>query len=489
MKSMLHSINLGAISLETYANQIKNSPLGIFNSSQNDYKIIPAAIDPLILDDTQWHQLAAESRQVLSAMQKVSRWLRQPANSKTSSLLYSDLSPIEKKVVWAESNDSIGLATVRFDLFFDGEDLKIIEVNTTIPAMQAYSDMTKNAYIKAWIAEHRPTFNRIFDTTLTGMQSNALDLLSSLVEHFERSGGKGHKPCIAIVSRRGDSQTAELLWLQTIWQEAGHDCILAFPDDVSIDNGRLQVNKTPIDLIYRHIFANRLVPDSDFALACIHSQQFRVFNPISAHLELKGLLAEVSRIATDETQRIEVGLSADEVHAIHRRVPWSRILIPGDSLTPGSNSKENLIKWLKGNQTHVVLKSSSGYGGQMVIVGEYFERNETQSALRKIMGNVIEKNISWSQFVDFCATSTDQAWIAQLRISGRQSASNILTGEKVKQLETFMDCSLFSNSGTTFHPQGAASRFSIDPVVNIAKGGGLVPVLFKSEVDQLLALR
>jgi hypothetical protein len=48
--------------------------------------------------------------------------------------------------------------------------------------------------------------------------------------------------------------------------------------------------------------------------------------------------------------------------------------------------------------------------------------------------------------------------------------------------ESFVDCSIFTNSGVPFRPSGGASRFATDAIVNIGQGGGLMPLLLESEI-------
>jgi hypothetical protein len=357
-----------------------------------------------------------------------------------------------------------GLATARLDLFFDGEDLRVIEVNATIPAMQAYSDMVNEAYVASMGVSVRDE----------DKGSNTMDLLQSLLAHYAASGGSESCPRIGIVARKGDSQLAELRWFKMKWERAGYECIIGSPEDVAIAQSRLTLSGVPIDVTYRHIFASRLAAHSAFAEACARSQTFRVFNPVSAHLEAKAVLAEASRIAGDDAVSRSVGLSEIERAAIRRRVPWTRVIAEGPGSTPDGEACFDLLGWVKTHQSDVVIKGNLGYGGHAVVVGDQFSGKDLQG-----------REVSWAGFVDGCASDQIGLWLVQAKVNGRQIDNSFVRGGQVVKERTYVDCSIFANLGVDFLPSGGASRFSTNNVVNIGQGGGVMPLLFESQAKRL----
>lgn len=473
----------GGIAARVFAEKISESPLGVFDAGNNTYRLIAAALQPLVVDDAAWQALAKDARLVFAAMQKTINHLRQPSQAPVAAAIFGDLSPIEKSAALDASTDTGGLCTIRFDLFFDGQDFKIIEVNTTIPAMQAYSDMIKWAYVQGWMAKQ----SDLAEASLASnkMQSNSLDLLNSLVQHYQAAGGTVTKPRIGIVARPGDSQIAELLWLKRVWEEQGYECLLTQPDKLTIHGENLQAEDVPLDVVYRHIFAYRLASGSDFAVALANSRRYRIFNPIAAHFEVKALLAEVSRLATNEEQSALLGLSQDETRAIAARIPWSRIVAPGPAVGPNSDHLADLIPWIKKHRSRLVLKSSAGYGGHQVFIGSEYAHDGSALRARQIVGATTD--VSWEQLVDHCAAaSQDKLWIVQEKVQGLKNNITYFKDGQADTKDAYIDCSLFANSGIDYFPSGAVSRFAFDPIVNIGRGGGLVPVLMRSEVESLM---
>lgn len=446
-------------SITTFQSAVAAAPLGVFHSQEKRYSLIPASMEPLVIPDAVWLKLKDDARLILSALQKLGAVLRRDRGHQ----LLTQLAPLEK-----EAADFAGLATARLDLFFDGDDLQVIEANTTIPAMQAYSDMIRRAYGEAFHPQKKIE------------HSNTDDLLHSLLEHYQRTGGKATKPRLAIIARSGDSQLAELVWLQREWQAQGYETLLLTPDEIEIRKGQLWGAAQPLDLVYRHIFAHRLAPDSAFAKACLQSEHYRIFNPIAAHLEAKGVLAELSRYAADTQLGLSIGLKDDEVDATVRRVAWSRLLNRGPASLPDGTEITNLIDWVKERPQELVVKSSLGYGGHGIFIGSGLSEKSSQDRARKLLA--VSHEVTWPELIEALLTMGEGQWIVQRKVSGRKIRHRFWSEGQWLEKETFIDCSIFTNSGVSFRPHGGACRFSTDAIVNIGQGGGLMPLLLESEL-------
>lgn len=478
-KAAIREIFMNAITfqdsqIKAFAEAIQKAPLGMYRSSTQDYTLIPASIKPLIMPDLLWKTLQTEARLILSAIEKLGRWLEAPEQQGLADVLFSDLSPLEQRAARGLTPPHGGLVTARLDLFFDGDALRVIEANTTIPAMQAYGDMIRAAYLGA--RGH---------AAIDPQKTNSYDLLLSLLQHYEKCGGTLDKPRIGIVARPGDSQLAELLWFQREWQSLGYETCLFHPEDISLKGDQIWAHSTPMDLVYRHIFAHRLPEDSALAMACLQPQRYRLFNPMSAHLEAKGVLAELSRIVARPDWSAAIGLSEEERAANLHRLAWSRLLQEGPSLSPDGENLKDLTCWAKDQQKDLVVKSSLGYGGKGVFLGEDFHSPATQERVQQLLQ--MARPIAWHEFIDFCQQQRRGSWILQKKLPGRQIKNEFLLEGQIKKQETFIDCSIFTNSGVPHKPGGGACRFSSDTIVNLGQGGGLAPLLLESEWQSLLS--
>lgn len=455
------------IDLARFRAAVNDAPLAVYDARGSSFLAIPASLDPLVVDDVAWRSAAHDAPLVLSAMERVWAWLIQSTQSKVATAMFGHLSGVELDAALGRVSSATGLATVRFDFFFDGDDLKILEVNTTIPAMQAYSDMARAAFAAAMPSREGGHL---------AAQSNVRDLLGSLLRQYDLSGGRKDKPRIAIVARDGDSQLAELRWMQEAWGAAGHEVLLTTPADLAIRGSELLAGEVPIDLVYRHIFAHRLTPGSDFERACRESRRYRVFNPVSAHLEVKALLAETSRVADSDELSAAAGLVDAEVEAVRRRVPWTRLVFRDD---PSALAMLN-----EKSRDSLVLKTSSGYGGHGVVIGATFDQDAMQQRLGEMVGS--SRGVSWDAFCSFAASGASGLWVVQERVEGRRISHRHLSREgDVVAADSYVDCSIFGGLFERGHVPGGASRFSTDPVVNIGRGGGLMPLVLRSEAVQI----
>jgi hypothetical protein len=252
------------------------------------------------------------------------------------------------------------------------------------------------------------------------------------------------------------------------------------PDQIEIRQGKLWGSAQPLDLVYRHIFAHRLAPDSPFARACLQAERYRVFNPIAAHLEAKGVLAELSRYAADPRLSTLIGLKDEEVDATMRRVVWSRLLEKGPASLPDGTQARDLISWVKEQPQELVVKSSLGYGGHGIFLGASLAEKSSQDRARKLLA--VSHEVSWPELIEALLKMGEGQWIVQRKVSGRKLRHRFWNEGQWMEKETFVDCSIFTNSGVTFKPHGGACRFSTEAIVNIGQGGGLMPLLLESEL-------
>jgi hypothetical protein len=453
---------------EIYRRELNDpiTPLAVYHASRSSFQSIPASLDPLVIPDEAWAPVTHAADLTIKAMNAIIKLWREPEHQGRADQIFSELSPFEGRNLQLPDEESLKLATARLDLFFDGKVLKIIEANTTIPAMQAYSDIVRGAWLKSAGVQNNDS-------------PNSLDLLHSLLHLYRRHGGASPLPAIAVVAREGDSQIAELRYLKKIWEQKGHPVEILRAEDLKIQGQKLSTAQgQSFDLIYRHIFASRLTEGSDFAKACLRNKDFHIYNPIAAHLETKALFAELSQVSSDRRLSEAIGLSLAEQDLLQKHLPWTRILHQHRGLNEQNNALE---EWLSLDPEHYVIKSSSGYGGHKVFIGSDFETKETQSRLKQLLRS--EKPVGWADFLNYCTKATSEAWIIQRRMQGQRMKHRFLC-DNVSEQESYVDASIFVWSHGL--PRGGASRFSTDPIVNIGRGGGLLPLFLQSEYNSMI---
>lgn len=453
-------------SVHRFSRKLFDGKFAVYDATQDHYRPIPASTRCLLLAEDFWHELVLETGRVLEALNKVATWMRLEQQEAVASRIFAPLCPIEKDAAYGRLEQHTGSATVRFDLFLDGDKVRILEINTTIPAMQAYSDIIAESYLAAG------SMNSVGDGEIV---SNTMELLESLREHYAAAGGGSGLSRIAIVARAGDSQLGELLHYQAAWKKLGYAVNIVTPETLRIVGSQLHDDGGPFDLVYRHVFASRVDPDTDFGRALRRSSFYKIFNPVSGHLEVKALFAELSRVGDSEGLAREVGLTDDEMAAVRSLIPWTRVLIAPEQL-------DDIVA----RRDRLVLKKSHGYGGHGVILGHEFDQEHVQKQVRSLMGVVPGEEasrgqITFREFLAFCCGSKGDVWIVQDLVPGVVLENEVLMSGHAQSMKTYIDLSLFGNSGVAFRPRGAAARIGSHQIVNIGRGGGMMPVMLVSK--------
>ena len=435
--------------------QLRERKVAVWNSLESTWQPIPVALTPTTVSSKDWAALEADARAVFSTFPRVLAWLQKSDQCQLREKLFSGLSNFEARYFNQDPDLTWGHVTTSMDLYWHQSQIKIIEVNCTIPAMQSYSDNV----LSAWQAAGGQVQNT---------PSNADELLESLMAMYRLDGGLVARPRIIILHRDGDSQLGELIWLQRKWSDQGYVTVLATPNQLTRVGDLWVVDDLPCDLVYRHVFAWRLA-DLPIAEFLENNRKSHIYNPVSAHYEAKAFLALTSHIAGDEILAKQVELTSKEVEAINRRVPWSRVL--GSTFTGVSFDS------ITSRLSSLVLKRSVGFGGHHVIMGDEWDTPLTQARLGELTGKSVR--VDFNSFADWAQHKDNSLWIAQERMSGARRKTEVLTARGIEQWDAWYDASIFINTRTPPICRGGVSRIAQSPVVNIGTGGGLAPFVIE----------
>ena len=463
------------LDLSKFQSELRRQNLSTWDKSSATWRAIPVALSPVVVANSDWQLLVHDARLILACFPRVLSWIQRPENQALWQRIFGGLDGIEREAARCSPDANSGFATMRFDLFWHGDDLKVIEANCTIPAMQAYSDMVMNAWSAA-------------NGMAAPIGGNSDDLLDSLLASWRRDGG-GHdvrtkgdgrqgqaaRPRVAILHREGDSQLAELMYLEDRWQ----DRVEAFRTTPA------QWGQRSADFVYRHIFASRLSHlsgHSQLLTALRDARRHRIYNPVSAHYEVKAFLAMVSVLASNDHLSAAAGLSPEQRAATCGRVPWTRVIASAKFPVVQISSEfgESEADFI-GNCADFVIKGSSGYGGHLVFVGSEWDQLENQVRLKNLLK--VSHTVTPALFWRWITAESSDVWIIQRRMAGRRHKSQVILSGKASNevIHGYVDASVFLNSGAPPLCGGGVSRFSAGPVVNIGAGGGLAPLIIENE--------
>jgi hypothetical protein len=394
--------------------------------------------------------------------------------------IWKALSPLERSLM--RPSPPV-LATTRVDCWPSEGKLRALELNATIPAMQAYSDMAA----AQTIAAHGHRLN--LDTaTLTRLQndnpSNTRALWEGLLSAYAQCRPRQQPHRLGLLCRRNDAQLAELLHLKRTFSSWGLPTDLLYPDQLEAKEG-FWANGKLYDLVYRHFFLHRLEENREGYALLRHllSQAFGphascpktiVLNPPAAPVEVKATFALLSESAENEALAALANLSPEESTAIAEWVPWTRLF-----------EEKSVLECVKQEPERYVLKQNWSYGGKAVFIGKTRFEADFAERCRQVFG----EPLSWEALCERAFESREGGgYVAQELVENAPMPHTLCTPSGVSSCSLYVDFSLFSSVGIQTLPHwGGVCRGSTSRVVNILGGGGLVPLL-SEEVARKLQL-
>ncbi len=430
---------------------------------------IPPLLTPVLPDP----DAARDARDLLAAVVRVARAILS-GKIATPPGIFTGLTPFEERCVRGGWRDAERVASARVDFLRDAAGrLRALEVNTTIPAMQGYSDIVARGFVRH-VAPALGARADAVTRALAMLPSNVEDLRLSLLAHGKETGA-GKPGRWALLARENDSQEGELEWIAARWREAGLDPVRVDPETFA----------GPYDLVYRHLFARRLPPGHRLEEILANPRKHAVWNPVNAHLEIKGMLAIVSAAAADAPLARACDLGDELVATARRSLPWTRLLLPGASAGPDGGALADLPAFVAANAPDLVLKRSWDYGGRSVFLAEDFEGGST-ARVEAATGRAIA---SWADLVAFAAHDPQGDWIVQERVRPKRERHLRVVDGKPAWAELFTDVSAFSGHGAAFAPSGLTCRASGSVIVNIVSGGGMAPIIPEPVLETLFQER
>lgn len=256
----------------------------------------------------------------------------------------------------------------------------------------------------------------------------------------------------AFVERRETSEGGadEMLQLSRWFQDQGLHAVVADPRDLEVRNEELVYKDATVDLVYR-----------DFALSEIlsiekHGGQveamkhaFRRNQVVSSltgefdHKSLFELLSnpEYDKYFTPAQQRVSRAF-----------VPWTRLVRERKTSDPDGRQEVDLPAYVRSHRQTLVLKPNRGYGGQDVVIG----MDAADAAWDEALGRALAHPDTW---VVQHMTPLPQAEFPDPKDLQDLTAEFVTVGF------------IATTDGIAF-----VGRSSTDRIVNISRGGSLVPI-------------
>ncbi|MBI3999060.1 MAG: hypothetical protein HY351_00445 [Candidatus Omnitrophica bacterium] len=274
-----------------------------------------------------------------------------------------------------------------------------------------------------------------------------LELINSQRKKIRRTRG-----VIALVMEKASgSNFVEFERLAKLYIHLGFPAIVIEPTDPYLKNSELFAQDKQIDIIYR---------DATLSELCLLEEKGYDLNALRKGF-MRGQIVSSLEGEFDHKSAFEVFTSPEyakfftlsERSVFKRHILWTRLLNERKTSDPKGRSVD-LIPFVLKNQDHLVLKPNRLYGGKGIIFG------------REVDGK------KWSNKIEACLEESGD-WVIQKL--GQLRAKNFFSpdGEKVRKKNYYVVSGFFA----TEKGLGMVGRMSERMIVNVARRGGLTPIL------------
>lgn len=438
---------------------------------------------PAVIDDDELRRRQRVAARLSSAGLKMSRAALR--DDELAATLLGGLSPLEAELARRHVARLETLVTTRVDFFGGAADLRALELNATIPAMQGYSDIAAESWLDVIgrLAEVSPA--TIADWR-TRNGSNAHALYEALLAGY-RGVRPGRAPSrIALLCRRHDAQLTELFFLRDRFRSFGVDADVIHPDELAADDVAVRAGKRTYDLVYRHIFVRRLEEPGLSGAGAVaqllreeNGRRAVVLNPPASQVEMKSVFALLSLALEDGSLAHAATLDDDDLAAIHESVPWTRLF-----------RGPELVARVAADPDRYVLKRAWDYGGRAVFIGR---AHQTAGFHERVAAAwTADAPADWRAVCERAAADPrGGGFVVQELVDARPEPHVVCHLDRHTAGDLYVDFSAYASVGLDQEPRwGGVCRGSASSIVNIVGGGGLVPTITRDvalEVSAALA--
>ncbi len=337
----------------------------------------------------------------------------------------------------------------RFDALLEGESLKLIEFNCDSPAGTAYTDQLEEILLS------EEPLQKFFEEYHLKGASRVQSILNALLAAYEEFGGF-ETPQIAIVDWRHVRTMPEFEYLKTFFESKGYKTVIADPRDLQYKSGKLYHKNFLVHLLYRRVAFDELLERLDEVEDMIKAYRDRavcMVNPLRSRIATtKALLSILTNPEYDHF------FTENENKIKRDHIPWTRRITDAEDFY--GRKKIYLIDFLKDEKDTLVLKPSTGFGGKDVTIGM-----ETRDA-------------DWNAAIDKALKSD---WVVQEFVNVPIMTVPIVINQKLDFAYKKYNFNILVCGGKY---AGSFTRLSDESMINVAKGGGLIPSIASEHIPE-----
>ncbi|HEX6348523.1 MAG TPA: circularly permuted type 2 ATP-grasp protein [Candidatus Dormibacteraeota bacterium] len=316
---------------------------------------LSVALRPQILTRRRYQEAVTASQALYAALQALEHALLKDESLRAE----LDLDPEEERLALADPGCRSSSPSARLDSFF-ADRVRYVEYNAESPAGMAYGDNLADVFarlpvMRAFRKRHPGRFVKTRQRQL-----------ASMLRAFKQ-WGRESTPVIAIVDWTGLPTAPEFEMFRDFFEARGVKTLICDPRELELTRGRLHVNGTAVNLVYRRVLTSELLARGEETRALRDAYlagAVCVVNTFRAKL-----LHKKMSLALLSDPRYTRLYTAAQRAAIRRHVPWTRRVRP------------RLAERIARRRERLVLKPNDEYGGKGVVLGWTVDQAEWEAAI------------------------------------------------------------------------------------------------------------
>ncbi|MGH9852613.1 MAG: hypothetical protein ACREBD_22485 [Blastocatellia bacterium] len=396
---------------------------------------ICAVLRPMFITASEYDYVKRDSTLTLSAIEKLYRALM--ADEKLRAEM--ELTPEEEHLIALDPGFSAPDASGRLDAFLDSRgDFHFVEYNADSPGGLLYGDALSEIFMEMEVVRE---FARDYPLRRIPIKPR---LLQTLLDCYHEWGGRDH-PRIAIVDWNEVKTRAEFEICREYFESMGYPAIIADPDELEYRGGWLRAGSFQINLVYKRVITSELLARGGLNHPLVRAARDRAVCVINSFrvqmLYKKALFALLDDPAHEHL------FSADEIAALRRHVPWTRVLREG--FTTYRKRRIDLVDFVSSNRDSLVLKPNSDYGGRDVTLGWQCSDDDWRQAVKDALS---------------------ASFVVQERVEILQQPFPTLADDRIVFEDRYVDFDPYTWCGDEV--EGAGARLSPSALLNVTAGDG-----------------
>jgi hypothetical protein len=331
--------------------------------------------------------------------------------------------------------------TSRFDSFFVSDDeLMFTEFNTETPAGAGYSDALTDLFYGLPVFQEFQRRYRVFPIPARP------GVLHTLTDSFEQwQGNTSDAPRIAILDWREVPTFSEFVLFYDYFKSMGIETRIVDPRDCEYRDGKLMAGDYHITLIYKRVLITELVERGGLDHPVVRAIRDRAVCMVNS-FRCKILFKKAS-LAVLSDERNAGLFTADQLAAVGRHIPWTRVLEERKTTTDGAAI--DLVPYTLANKDTLVLKPNDDYGGKGIVLGWTVDHAKWEEAVK---------------------VALETPYVVQRKVRLPYEPFPGFENGALHVLDRMLDTNPYVAFGSFMH--GCLTRISTDPLVNVTAGGG-----------------